>query len=111
MDKTDKTVSIPRLLIAYGLMGGGMLWILLADLYRPQTADGLRDWYSEHLLQGETVSREDALRYGMILQAKTQGLYQGSLLPAGLILVGGVLNGQRYTRKQPEPGDRGEPPQ
>jgi len=83
-----------RRAIAYVLMFIGFVWIagVCLDLFGA--------WHhllwishSQNLTQGDTVSRSDAIAQMRSLELAIHDVYQQLVVPALLLLAGGILNG------------------
>ena len=90
-------------------MAIGFIWIagVCLDLFGAQH-HVLWIWHSQNLTVGDTISRADAVGQMRKLELAIQEVYQPLVFPAGMILLGGILNGIRR-RKNTERsiGDHG----
>jgi hypothetical protein len=79
---------------AYALMIVGFVWIagVCRDLFCAQHHT-LWIWHSQNLTAGEMIPRTDAVDQMRKLELAIQDVYQPLVIPAGLILLGGILNG------------------
>jgi hypothetical protein len=96
-----------RKLIAYALMAIGFIWIagVCLDLFGARH-HVLWIWHSQNLTAGEQIPRTDAVNQMRKLELAIQDVYQPLVIPAGLILLGGILNGIGK-RKTTEPAGGG----
>ena len=100
-------------LTAYIMMSVGFLWIAAAclDLFgSPQHT--LWMWHSKNLPAGEMIPRVNAVSSMRDMALSIQDSYQPLIIPASMILLGGILNG-RKRRKDIEhapPEERVEAP-
>ena len=94
--------------IAYAFMLIGFTWItgVCLDLFSAPHHT-LWIWHSQHLTAGETIPRDDAVGQMRKLELAIQDVYQPLVIPAFLMLVGGILNGIGK-RKSTEQSSRGE---
>ena len=95
-----------RQLAAFVLMVIGFIWIagVCLDWFGAQH-HALWIWHSQNLTTGEMIPRADAVATMRRLELAIHGVYQSLVIPAGLILLGGILNGTR--KKTSEPTIRG----
>ena len=75
-------------------MAIGILWIATVCL------DGARChtlwmWHSQNLTAGEMIPRTDAVNQMRSLSLAVRDIYRPLVIPAAMILIGGVLNGIR----------------
>lgn len=79
---------------AYALMAIGFVWIagVCLDLFGAQH-HVLWIWYSQNLTAGEMIQRADAIGQMRKLELAIQDVYQPLVVPALLIVIGGILNG------------------
>ncbi len=80
--------------IAYALMAIGFVWIagVCLDLFSAQH-HVLWIWHSQNLTAGGMIPRADAIGQMRKLELAIQDVYQPLVIPAFLIVLGGVLNG------------------
>ncbi len=79
---------------AYACMIIGFVWIagVCLDLFGAHH-HVLWIWHTQNLTAGETIPRTDAVDQMRKLELAIQDVYQPLVIPAGLILLGGILNG------------------
>ena len=70
----------------------GLVWIgwVCLDSARPYA---LWMWHSQHLTSGEMIPRDDAVAQMKDLQLALRDLYRPLIIPALLMLAGGILSG------------------
>ena len=80
--------------IAYTLMLIGFIWItgVCLDLFSARHHT-LWIWHSQNLAKESLVPRDDAVGQMRKLELAIQAVYQPLVIPAFLMLVGGVMNG------------------
>ena len=86
-------------------MATGFIWIagVCLDLFGAQH-HVLWLWHSQNLTTGETIPRADAVANMRNLELAIHGKYQSLVIPAGLMLLGGILNGTRTKTREPKIG-------
>ena len=79
---------------AYVLMIVGFVWIasVCLDLVGAQH-HVLWIWHVQNLTAGDMIPRTDAVGQMRELELAIQDVYQPLVIPAGLIFIGGILNG------------------
>lgn len=84
-------------------MAIGLIWIagICLDLFGAQH-HVLWIWHSQNLTAGEMIPRSDAVEQMRKLELAIQDVYQPLVIPAALIVLGGILNGIRR-RKDTKP--------
>ena len=80
--------------ISYALLLIGFVWIagVCLDLFSAQH-HSLWVWHSQNLTAGESIPRDDAVSQMRKLELAIQNVYQPLVIPALLMLIGGILNG------------------
>ena len=81
---------------AYIMMSVGFLWIAAAclDLFG-SPHHTLWIWHSKNLPAGEMIPRENAVSSMRDMALSIQDTYQPLIIPASMILLGGILNGRK----------------
>ena len=75
-------------------MAIGLLWIATVCLDSARFYS-LWMWHSQNLTAGELIPRTDAVNQMKDLSLAVRNIYRPLVIPAVMILVGGVLNGIR----------------
>ena len=75
-------------------MAIGFLWIATVCLDGAKCY-GLWMWHSQNLTAGEMIPRTDAVNQMKSLSLAVRDIYRPLVIPAVMILIGGVLNGIR----------------
>ncbi|MDA3797858.1 MAG: hypothetical protein PF692_02130 [Kiritimatiellae bacterium] len=83
-----------RKIIAYSLLLIGIGWILFVCL---DSAGPYASWmwYSQNLTEGEMIPRTDAIFQMKKLQLALRDEYRILIIPAILMLAGGIINGTK----------------
>ena len=87
-------------LTAYALMLIGFMWIadVCLDISSARHHD-LWIWHSHNLTARELIPRTDAIGQMRNLELAIKNVYQLLIIPAALIVFGGILNGTGKRKK------------
>ena len=82
-------------------MAIGFIWIasVCLDLFGAQH-HVIWIWHSQNLTAGEMIPRTDAVSGMRKLELDIHRVYQSLVIPAGLMLLGRILNGNRKTTNE-----------